>query len=183
MKKLLAIIAATIFFSGLANAFNITAELKGGILLPSERAFGDIYGDEMIMMYGGEISIGIFGPLEAWLEGSYSLQKGKLSLTQEETKLKIIPTGAGLKFRFPVEELDFYVGVGLNYYRYEEYNPLGNVKENALGYIGKLGVSKKITGGLLIGFYIDYSYAKLKPADFRVNIGGFHVGWRLGYEF
>ncbi len=183
MKKLLAIIAATIFLSGLANALDITAELKGGILVPSERAFGDIYGDGLIMMYGAEISIGIFGSLEVWLDGSYSLQKGKLSLTQEETRLKIIPTGGGLKFRFPVEELDFYVGLGLNYYRYEEYSPLGNVKENALGYIGKLGVSKKIMGGLLIGFYLDYSYCKLKPADFRVNIGGFQTGWRLGYEF
>ncbi|HDZ27145.1 hypothetical protein LCGC14_1260590 [marine sediment metagenome] len=183
MKKLLAIIAATIFLSGLASAFNISVELKGSWLQSSERAFEDIYGDELIMMYGAEISIGIFGPLEAWFEGSYSLKKGKLSFTQEETKLKIIPTGAGLKFRFPVEEIDFYVGVGLNYYAYEESNPLGEVKKYGLGYIGKIGASKKIMGGLMIGFYLDYSYCKLKPADFGVNIGGFHIGWRLGYEF
>jgi hypothetical protein len=41
----------------------------------------------------------------------------------------------------------------------------------------------KVTGGLIIDLHISYSYCKMKPADYRINIGGFEAGIGIGYEF
>jgi len=148
---------------------------------PSEKVFKDIYGGGI--MYGGEINIGVWKRLELWIDGGYFSKKGKLTYTEEETKLKIIPIGGGLKYVFGTEVLNFYIGAGLNYCYSEEANPIGNVSKGKLGYAGKIGSLFKVKGGLIIDLCISYSYCKIKPADYNVNIGGLKVGMGIGYKF
>ena len=170
-----------ILLSGLANASDVIVELRAHYLHPSEEAFRDIYGGGM--MYGGEISIGVRRELDVWFGGSYFSKKGELTFTKEETKLEIYPLGGGLKYRLTTGAFSLYAGAGLNYYQYKESNPLGDLSKGGLGYIGKIGSYVKVTGGLLIDFYINYSYCKIKPADFKINIGGIEAGVGMGYEF
>ena len=134
-------------------------------------------------MYGGEVSVGVWRDLDLWLGGSYFSRKGELTFTKEETTLEIIPLGAGVKYRLTRGSLSFYIGLGLNYYQYKEKNPIGDVSEGGLGYIGKVGSYVKVTDGLLIDLYLNYSYCKIKPADFDVNIGGIEAGVGVGYRF
>ena len=181
MRKLIIIMVTVIFLSGLANATNVIVELKAHYLHPSEEAFRDIYGGGM--MYGGEISIGVWRGLDVWFGGSYFSKKGELTFTKEETKLEIYPLGGGLKFRLSRGILDFYAGAGLNYYQYKESNPLGDVSKGGLGLIGKIGSYVRFTGGFLIDFYVNYSYCKIEPADFKINIGGIEAGVGIGYNF
>jgi hypothetical protein len=181
MKKLILISAAVVFMSSHAIATDIVVEFKAHYLQPSEEAFKDIYGGGM--MYGGEISIGVLRGLEVWLGGSFFSKKGELTFTKEETKLEIYPIGGGLKYRLTSGVIHLYAGAGLNYYQYKESNPLGEISKGGLGYVGKIGSYVKVTGGLLFDLYVNYSYCKLKPADFEINIGGIEAGIGIGYSF
>jgi len=181
MKRLIGIIAVILFFSGLANATDLMIELKAHYLSPSEQAFKDIYGSGV--MYGGELSVGVWKGLEIWFGGSYFSKKGELTYSKEETKLEIIPLGGGVKYRLLSGSLALYIGLGLNYYQYKETNPIGDVSKGGLGYIGKIGSYVKVIKGLFIDIYANYSYCKMKPADFDINIGGLEAGVGIGYSF
>jgi opacity protein-like surface antigen len=181
MKKLIIIIVSVALLSGLANAADVIVELRAHYLHPSEVAFRDIYGGGM--MYGGEISVGVWRGLDVWFGGSYFSKKGELTFTKEETKLEIYPLGGGLKYRFSTGIFELYVGAGLNYYQYKESNPLGDVSKGGFGYVGKIGSYVNVTGGFLIDLYVNYSYCMLKPADFEINIGGIEAGVGIGYRF
>lgn len=181
MKKLIIIIVSVILLSGMANASDVIVELRAHYLHPSEEAFRDIYGGGM--MYGGELSVGIWRGLDVWFGGSYFSKKGELTFTKEETKLEIYPLGGGLKYRLTTGVFNLYAGAGLNYYQYKESNPLGDLSKGGLGYIGKMGSYVKVTGGLLVDLYVNYSYCKIKAADFKINIGGIEAGVGIGYEF
>ena len=41
----------------------------------------------------------------------------------------LYPLGGGLKYKLSTEIFDLYAGAGLNYYRYKESNPLGDVSK------------------------------------------------------
>lgn len=182
MKKLIVMIAVTISFSGLADATDFMVELKGHYFSPSEKTFRDIYGGGM--MYGAEASIGVWRELEIWFGGSYFSKKGELTFTIEETKLRIVPIGVGVRYSFPIHEMvNIYGGIGINYYSYKEENPIGEVSKDGLGTVVKGGGLVKLVKGLIIDAYIGYSYCKIKPADFDINIGGIEAGIGLGYEF
>ena len=76
-----------------------------------------------------------------------------------------------------------YIGGGINYYQYKESNPIGDASENGLGYIGKLGGFLSVTQSLVFDVFVNYSYCKIQPADFEINIGGLEAGIGLGVEF
>ena len=181
MKRTLLIIAVIITLSGFATAGDFMVELKAHYFSPSEEAFQDIYGGGIA--YGAEASLGVWEELEVWFGGSYFSRKGELTFTKEETTLEIIPLGAGAKYRIISGSFSFYIGLGLNYYQYKEKNPIGDVSEGVLGYIGKAGSYVKVTDRLLIDLYMNYSYCKIKPADFDINIGGIEAGVGIGFRF
>ena len=85
MRKFIIIIFSVVLLSGAANASDVIVELRAHYLHPSEEAFRDIYGGGM--MYGGEVSIGVWRGLDVWFGGSYFSKKGELTFTKEETKL------------------------------------------------------------------------------------------------
>jgi len=175
------LLAILIFSTGIALGADIRLELRGNYFSPSENAFKDIYGGGM--MYGAKFSIGIRKNLLLWLEGSHFSKKGELTFTKEETKLSMVPLGVGVGYRISSRSLSFYTGLGFNYYHYKESNPIGEVSKDGLGYVAKAGSYLKLTRGLLIDLFIDYSYCKIKPADFEINIGGFGLGTGIAYEF
>ncbi|MFQ6069977.1 MAG: hypothetical protein ACE5LC_05555 [Candidatus Aminicenantales bacterium] len=154
---------------------------KASYLLPSEQAFRQIYGNELI--YGGEVDIGILKNLVLWAGGGYYTNKGNLTFTQEATTLTLVPFGGGVKFRINWGSLQFYAGGGIRYYIYNEKNPIGEAKKNGAGYLGTIGGVIKIRGRWIINIFIDYSYCRMTPADFTINVGGVELGFGIGYEF
>jgi opacity protein-like surface antigen len=182
MRKLVTVIVVTIFFSGLASAADFIVELKAHYFSPSEEAFRDIYGGGI--MYGGEASIAVWKEVEVWFGVSFFSKKGELAFTKEETKVKIAPLGAGVRYSYPVnEKISIYGGLGINYYSYKEENPLGEVSKGGLGPVVKAGGLMKVTKEFIVDVYVDYSYCKMKPADFNINVGGIEAGIGLGYRF
>ncbi len=181
MRKIFLALAIMIFLSGIANAAIFSIELKGSYFSPTEKAFQDIYGGGMT--FGGEVSIGIWKKLKFWLGGNYYSGDGELTYTGEGTSLQILPIGGGLKYELSSGTLRFYGGIGVNYYQYKESNVLGEAKKSGIGYLGKIGVLIQISKGLMIDVYSEYSYCKMTPADFTINIGGITAGIGLGYAF
>jgi hypothetical protein len=156
-------------------------QLRGSYFSPTEEVFQDIYGGGFT--FGGEVSVGIWKNLQFWIGGNYYRGDGELTYTKEEITLQIIPIGLGLKYLFPAGIFNFYGAGGINLYQYKESNTLGEVKKGGIGYAGKIGVMVKVAKGLIIDLFGEYSYCKMMPADFTINIGGISAGIGLGYLF
>ncbi len=155
--------------------------VKAAYLMPSEQAFKDIYGSGL--MYGGEIAFRLGGPVKLWIDGMYYRGKGKLTYTEEDTTLTLIPIGAGVRAELPKGAFIPYAGAGLRYYMYTEENVIGTAKKNGLGFVGFAGLNLKIAKGFLLDLRAAYSSCKLTPADFTINVGGFELGGGLVIEF
>ncbi len=180
MKKMAVIGLAVLWASTSAYAF-VLLEVKGQYFSPSERSFRDIYGAGW--MAEGELGIRLFRGLELWVGGGYFSRKGQLTFTREETTLKIQPVGGGLRYRMTSGKISGYVSAGLNYYQFKESNIIGDVSKNSLGYVGKAGVFFRIIPGLLLDLNLGYSYCRMTPADFEINIGGIAAGAGVAVEF
>jgi hypothetical protein len=182
MKKTIFFVVFFMIISVAVSTASTRIVAKAKYFMPSEQAFKDIYGSGT--MYGGEIDIGIWQNFELCISGQSFTKKGELTFTEEETTLKILPVGIGIKYVHPVGgTVEIYGGIGINYYSYKEENPIGSVSTNKTGYFGTIGTYVKVVDGLFIDLFLDYSYCKIKPEELSVNIGGLGIGAGIGYEF
>lgn len=181
MRKLIIVVVISLLLPCLVYTTDVILEIKGGYFSPADKDFREIYGSGLI--YGSELTIRIWENFELWIGVSHFRKDGELTFTQEETKINNIPFGSGIKYRFFTGDVSFYGGLGINYFHSKEINAIGDVTKNGLGYVAKIGSYVEITSGLLIDIYGEYSYCKIKPPDFGVNIGGFSAGIGLGYGF
>jgi len=181
MKKMISIAAILFLLSGIGYAGDVIFKVKGSYFHPSDKAFKDIYGGGV--MYGVEAGAEIRKNLEIWVGGRYFSKKGELSLTREETKLKIIPIEGGLRYTLSLRSANLYGGIGISYYLYKETNPIGNVDWGELGAVARVGSFVELNQRWTIDFYVSYSYCKMRPADFKINIGGIEAGIGIGYRY
>ncbi len=170
-----------ILFSGLANAERVFFMLKGGYFIPSEQAFREIYGSGM--MFGGELAFKIWKSLDIWLDGNYLKRTGKQTYTQEKTELRIIPVAFGLRYRFISGITNLYLGLGACYFIFHESNVIGDVDKGGIGFKGKMGSFFSITRNLFFDLSVSYSYGKMNPADFTINVGGIEAAAGIGFKF
>ncbi len=178
MRKVLMALSIIFFAAVCMHAGSVTMEVKGSYFYPTEQAFKDIYGGGL--MYGGEISVGIWKNLDVWIGGYYFSQYGELTFTEEATHLQIMPLGGGLKYRITTGVVSFYGGAGVNYFNYQESNVIGDVKSGAAGFITKMGAYLEPVEKFVINIFVEYSYCRMTPADFTVDIGGIKAGIGIG---
>lgn len=183
-KKIIGII--TVFFilsfSGSAFASDFQFEFKVLTFNPSEQMQKDIYGSGVV--FGAEIGWEVWKSLVVWFGGSYYSRTGELTLTEEETKLTIIPLEVGATYYLTVTGgLDLYAGTGLSFNIFTEENPIGKASKNGLGYVLRTGLLLELSRGLFLDGILNYSYCKMRPANVDVNIGGLAVGIGLGFRF
>lgn len=172
----------TVLSSGIASASDIKVELKGSYFNPSKTIFKQIYGGGLT--YGAEASSKVWKGIEAWIGVKYFARKGELTFTKERTRLNILPIGAGVRYSYPVSErVNIYGGLGLSHYQYKESNPIGKVSKGGWGFESRLGSFVRVVKGWFIDIYMDLSYCRMKPADFKIQIGGIEAGIGIGYNF
>jgi len=181
MRKIFVMIGVLLFVSGSAHAVDIILEFKTQYFSPSDEEFKDIYGGGV--MYGGEVSIGVWKGLELWFGGSYFSREGELTFTKEKTELQIIPVGGGLRYRWRGKSLSPYLAAGLGLYQFKESNPIGEVDLGEVGFVAAIGTYVRIAGGLLIDLYANLSVCEFSSDDFEINISGFGAGIGIAYEF
>jgi hypothetical protein len=181
MKRAFFLVLFLVLYGCFAFSTNFTVELKGAYLNPSGKDFREIYGSGMTC--GGEIGIGVNKSLDFWAGANYFSKKGQLTFSKEGTELNIIPFGGGIRYKILDGTIRPYVGMGVNYYQFKESNPIGEISKGGLGYLGKIGGLLKVARGPMVDLFLEYSYCKLKPADFEINIGGIQAGIGIGYGF
>jgi len=182
VKKTIVLIALLILAAGFSQAGSVFFKLQGMYFSPTDDDFKEIYGGGI--MYGAEFAITIWENLDFCLGGSYFTKSGELTFTKEETSLTIVPIFGGLRYRITYGTLNIYAGFGVDYFLFKESNePIGDVSEGGIGLEAKLGAFLKLSKGFLLDFHVNFSYCKIQPADFIINIGGLEGGIGLGYEF
>lgn len=182
MKKYIILTATLLLLSVSALAMDTTFMLKGNYFGPTEKEFKEIYGGGL--MYGGEVNVGIMKNIVVWAGGNYFTKRGELTFTQETTTLSLLPLGVGVKFRVKAGALHLYAGGGIRHYNFKESNePMGVAKKGRIGYMGTIGGIIRVARKWVIDLYVNYSYCRMTPAFFTVNIGGIEAGIGFGYEF
>ena len=172
MKK---IIIVALMVGLISVAASASVSLKGIYFLPSDADFKSIYGQSG-WKYGAEIAFNLFKRLDLWLDGGYYAKTGSLSYSKEETKLTLIPIGAGLRYRFLTGRIEPYIGAGARYNLYKESNVIGDVNGNGIGFVGKAGLTLYLAKGFGVDVHVAYSSCKMKPADFEFDVGGIELG-------
>jgi len=167
--------------AGLARADGVFLEARGAYFSPSDVAFREIYGYGV--SWGGEISFAVSKRASVWAGGDYFSKLGKLGFTEEETKIRIVPLAAGLKYYFGLGLLRPYVGAGVGYFQYKEANSIGTIEKGALGLVGRAGLLVMLGPAFFIDLQGTMSTCSVQPMEVRANLGGFSFGLGLGFEF
>ena len=171
----------------------VLVEGKAGYFFPAASRFKDIYGGNGI--YGYEASCEAYDGLYAWTSGSYFSKSGHSKGLYNSTRLKFVPIGAGLKYLYKVNILDFYVGIGGLATYAHIHDRSSYVKQK----IHKWGGGVILKGGILVNLpyrfffdiYGDYSFQWVPYHGHNGNtitphnadLSGGSVGGGFGYRF
>jgi len=163
------------------GAAGVRLELRGGYHSPSEQAFRDIYGGGPA--YGADVVVGLLKNVDLWAGGGYFYRKGLLTFTAEETFVKIRTLGWGIRYRRAVGRFDVHGGAALNFYLYDESNPIGDVEAGKIGPEVRAGAFYRFTDRASAGAFASWSTCTIAPAQYEVDIGGLTAGLALSYRF
>ncbi|HUT07554.1 MAG TPA: OmpW family outer membrane protein [Candidatus Latescibacteria bacterium] len=185
MKKAPKILFAVLAFAvsaGAAWGAGVSVTLKAGQFWPSDSVFSEVYNSGMV--FGGEIAVPIAGGLHLWAGAEYFGKSGLLTLSEEVTKVRIIPLFLGLRYHFGKSAVRPYLGAAAAYFLFKEENPIGSVSESGLGFLGQAGLMIKIGGPFALDLFGSYRACTLKtnePDPVEAKIGGFTAG--VGFVF
>jgi hypothetical protein len=187
MKKAAKLLLVVLAFAGVINTAwgaGVTLTLKGGMFFPSDRLFREVYKD--VTVFGGELAVPIAGGLHVWAGAEYFGDKGILPVTLEQTKLRIIPLYAGLRYHFGKSSVRPYLGAAAACFLFKEENPIGRASESGIGFLGLGGLLFKLGGRIGLDAFANYRACTLKTDDadpLEAKIGGFLGGLGLVFRF
>ncbi len=153
----------------------VRAKLGVNYFIFSESSMRNTHGEGI--GYEAEVSFGVLKNIEVWLGGSYFYK------SQSGNRIKILPVGTGVKYGLSTGKFNFFWGVGLSYYTYEESKPAFNANKGGMGYVAKLGSNLKFMKESIIDFHINYSSCRVEAGGIKKNIGGIEMGIAIGYTF
>ncbi len=181
MKKTGIALFLSLFLCGLALGEGFTVKLRSSIFIPQDNFFEEIYGEGFA--FGLEIDIFLWKKIDFYVAGNFYSKQGKLTYTQEPTKVRILPIEWGLRYRFLSRKINLYTGIGLGYVSANESNFIGDVSTKNIGYNLGLGGYLSLYQNLILDVFVRYSWYKVHPTSIDVNIGGYDIGIGLGYSF
>jgi opacity protein-like surface antigen len=168
-----------------SNSFSMVLA-RAGMFLASSSDFKAIYGTGPVV--GAEVRIGLPRPggpiIVGWLEVNSRQRTGKLSFTEESTKVSVTAIEAGALYRFNTGRTSPYAGAGLGYYMLTETNePLGEATASKLGFCAVGGVSTTVSRRFVADARLKYSFVTMSPAGESVKAGGLTLGVGVGIKF
>jgi hypothetical protein len=188
MRRGLAMIGlAVLAFWGPAHAAQeagTSITLKASYFFPSDSVFRQVYYSGPF--FGADIAVPISGPLRLWAGAEIFSQTGQLSLTEEATKVRIVPLFAGLRVELDRSKLQPYIGAAAAYFFLHEENPLGTASEGGFGLISQAGVQSRLSRALRLDIFAGFRVCTVHAAgddSLSANIGGFSFGLGLTYHF
>jgi len=178
---------AVLFFtllSGAAWGAGTFLTIKGGYFLPFDDVFKDVYGSSL--SFGAETSIPLSGPLHAWAGVELFSRSGLTTISEEPTKVRIVPLYAGLRALFGKKTVRPYIGAAAAYFLFHEENPLGTVSDSGLGFLAQAGVMARLAGPLWLDAFAGFRACTLRTDGedpLEAKLGGLSVGLGLAYRF
>jgi len=167
--------------AGQAFSADFYMEAKGAYFRPLDSVFREIYGSGAA--YGGELGFNFKSGIGVWMGGDYFSKTGKLTYTEEETKIRVVPLAVGIRYNFELSNLVPYVSAGLGYFQFKESNPIGTIEDSDIGFIGKIGINWRIGSMFFLDFFGSYSHCRVQPEDVEANVGGLKAGIGAGLRF
>ena len=171
-------------FSGAAAAGPPSITLKASYFAPAGSVFRDVYGSGLLL--GGDVTVPLAGPLDLWAGADWFAKTGHLLLTEEETKVRLIPIYAGLRLELRREKLRPYFGVAAAYFLLHEENPLGSASESGLGLITQAGARARLGGPLWADLFAGYRLCTIRSGGddtVSAKLDGFSAGLGLSIRF
>jgi hypothetical protein len=112
-------------------------------------------------------------------------KKGQASITQEETKLRLIPIFFGCKYLFKAGNFIPWIEIGLDWYTYKERSSIKTTSNSTLGYHIQGGLYFQIPKieFMVLRVYAKHTRAKTEENNIEVNLGGFEYGVGLAFNF
>jgi len=182
-----AILAFALFLAGMTSAARgagVNLTLKAGMFFPSDAVFWDVY--KNVTFFGGELAVPLAGGLHIWAGAEYHGDRGLLPVTLEESKLRLVPLYAGLRYHFGRSSVRPYLGAAAAFFLLKEENPIGTASESGLGFLGQGGLLVKLGGRIGLDVFVNYRACTLKTDDadpIKAKIGGISAGLGLVFQF
>ncbi len=138
MKKAALIVLGVWLLGSVALAAEYRIEVKGAYYSSEDANFQDVYGSAV--KFGLEGGVGIAKNLSIWAGLDYLHKTGTLAITNEETRVSIIPISAGLRYEIPYgAKLRFHIGAGAQMVFFKEDASLGTTSKSGIGFIATAG--------------------------------------------
>jgi len=155
--------------------------MTGNYFSPREGNLKTVY--EKGLMFGAEINVGVTDFVEIWFAENYFSKTVTDTVSGSVNKVYLIPLELGLKVRLNKGIVNPYFGIGGGYFQYKEETPDGEIREQNIGFIGQSGLFIKISGFFVVDLYAQFKYCPITTAADKFDVGGFHFGMGLGFEF
>ena len=161
--------------AGIRNVKGV--ENENGINLCNE-----IYGKNN-MVYSIDLGYQVTKSLQVFLHYDSFSVNGKLTYTEEDTKMTIKPLELGLRFFIGKKLIFPYIGVGTGYYIYKEENVIGTLDEKKFSFFGEGGFKVRFTQLLFIDLKFKYIFLKVDGPQAQVDLGGLALIGGMGISF
>lgn len=184
MKAAGIVALAVAFTCGAAWGSGVTATFKGGYFAPTGDVFREVYSGGFT--FGADVTVPIGGVFRAWAGAELFSKTGLLTISEEETKVRIVPLYLGLRCEFGKGPLRPYVGAAAAYFLFREENPLGSVSDSGLGFLTQAGVMARLGGAVWIDVHAGYRGCTLKsddPDPIEAKLDGLGAGLGLAFRF
>jgi hypothetical protein len=187
MKRRWTIMMFALLLAGMTAASwgaGVSLTFKAGLFFPSDSLFREVYKNGMA--FAGELDVPLAAGLHLWAGAEYFGKSGLLTVSEEMTKVRIIPVYLGLKYPFGKSTVRPYLGAAAAYFLFKEENPLGSVSESGIGLLGQAGLLIKIGGPIALDLYANYRACTLRtdePDPAEAKIGGLSGGVGLVFRF
>jgi len=187
MKKTLKAWLVVMAFAGMTSASwgaGVSLTFKGGFFWPSDEVFQKTYKSGPV--FGIELAVPLAGGLHLWAGADYFGKTGLLPISEEETKVGIIPVYLGLRYHFGKSAVRPYLGAAAACFLFNEENPLGRASESGFGFLGQAGLLIKIGGPFAFDLHLNYRACTLRtdePDPVEASIGGFTAGGGIVFKF
>lgn len=168
-------------------------EAKAALFFPLGKRFKDIY-SKVEFEWGGEVSYEVCDCLQAWLSVNYLSDKGRSTQLKYRTTMELLPIGLGLKYLFPCECINYYVGGGFQYtYMHNhDHSPyaIHHINKWDWGLLAKGGALIPVCDRVFVDLFTEYSYLMMSFRKtkhgavyrHRPNLSSISVGLGIAYQ-
>lgn len=166
--------------SALAAGWHI--DIKGAYFSSENSTFRDVYGGAG--KFGLAAGFDAAKNVSVWVGLDYLQKSGALTVTEEETQVRIVPLTAGVRYEIPAgRKIRFHIGAGIQRVFFKEESVLGTVSENAPGFMLMGGGVCRLTEAIGAGLFISWSTCKMKNEDVEFKVGGLDIGGGIEFRF